>query len=93
MATLIHEVWEDLDDDGQILSSVCLAGPDGDGFRALLSSNARRVATFSASCHYEAMTKYYAMYGRGDYTTDQAWDYEPYPEEWAVVQQRNAPTS
>jgi len=86
MAMLIHEVWEDPDEDGQTLSSLCLAGPDGDGFRAFLSPNARKVTTFQASCHFEAMTKYYAMYGRGEYTTNQPWDYEPYPDEWAVVQ-------
>gem|GEM_PF-5773638 len=34
------------------------------------------------------MNKYYAMYGRGQYTTNEPWDYKPYPEAWAIVQKR-----
>lgn len=34
MATLIHEIWEDED---SISQGMCLAGPDGDDFRRLLS--------------------------------------------------------
>lgn len=86
MATLIHEVWEDQDDDGQTLESLCLAGPAGADVRALLSPRARLVKTFAAASHFEAMTVYYALYGRGAYTTDQTWDFEPYPEEWALAQ-------
>jgi len=86
MATLTHEVWEQPDERGQMLPGVCLAGPDGDGFRALLEVGARLVTTFEASSDFEAMSIYYAMYNRGKYTTDHAWDYEPYPEEWAVTQ-------
>ncbi len=92
MARLMHEVWEDPDEDGQMLESVCLAGPDGDDARALLSPGARLVTTFSAGSHFEAMTRYYAMYDRGEYITDQASDHEPYPEEWAAVQ-RKAPSA
>lgn len=92
MAILTHEVWEERDENGEVLSSLCLAGPHGDGFRKLLSPSARLVATFQASCHFDAMTRYYAMYDRGEYTTDQAWDHEPYPDEWAVVQ-GNAPAA
>jgi hypothetical protein len=86
MVTLVHEVWEEPDASGQMLPSVCLAGSHGDSFRALLKPGSRLVATFTASSHFDAMTKYHAMYGWNPYTTDQAWDYEPYPEEWAAVQ-------
>jgi hypothetical protein len=86
MATLIHEVWEQPDEDGQMLEGLCLAGPDGDRFRASLAPGARLVSTFAAASHFEAMTKYYAMYGRGEYTTDHPWDCEPYPEDLAVLQ-------
>jgi hypothetical protein len=86
MAILTHEVWEQPDEHGQMLPSLCLAGSHGDGFRSLLEPSARLVTTFQASSHFEAMSKYYAIYGREKYTTDNAWDYEPYPEEWAITQ-------
>ncbi|CAA6803495.1 MAG: Unknown protein [uncultured Sulfurovum sp.] len=52
MNELIHEVWEEFDNE-QVLPGCCLAGPDGDGFRALLSSNARLKIVFKASNHKE----------------------------------------
>jgi hypothetical protein len=32
------------------------------------------------------MTIYYRIMGWGVYTTDQPWDYEPYPEDWHAQQ-------
>jgi len=34
------------------------------------------------------MTLYWNRQEWGTYTTDQAWDYEPYPAEWVAEQQR-----
>ena len=35
MAMLVHEIWEDVGDDGSVLPGLCLAGPDGEAFRKL----------------------------------------------------------
>ena len=82
MAILIHEVWEDLNG----LPGLCLAGPDGDGFRELLDKPARLVRRFKAGSHFEAMTIYYDFLGEGVYTSDFAIDREPYPDDWAERQ-------
>lgn len=82
MAILLHEVWEEPDDQGEMLPGCCLAGSDGKGFRHLMGPDARFVCTFEAGSHYEAMTIYYRIYGYGTYTTEHAWDFEPYPDEW-----------
>ena len=87
VVNLLHEIWKDYDDNQQPLEGCCLSGPDGDGFRRLLGPDARLVHTFEASSHYEAMKIYHHFLGRGDYTTDQAWDMEPYPIEWKLRQQ------
>jgi hypothetical protein len=63
---VLHELW--VDDEG--LDSLCLAGPEGDGARALLQQPARLVWTVEATSHFEAMTAYYRYRGRGTYTTD-----------------------
>ncbi len=81
MVYLLHEVWEEPDESGQMLQALCLAGPDGDAFRATLSESALLVATFEATSHVEAMTKYYSMYGRGEYVTAHPIDHDPYPNE------------
>lgn len=86
MALLLHEVWEEPDENGQMLEALCLAGPDGDAFRATLSESARLVSTFEAGSYVEAMTKYYSMYGRGEYDAAHPTDYEPYPNEWRLRQ-------
>jgi hypothetical protein len=80
---LRHELWED--DEGY--ETFCLAGSRGNAARKLLSPNARLIWTIEAESHFEAMTQYYRFRGWGDYSTDQAWDMLPYPEEWyqAVV--------
>lgn len=90
MATLVHEVWEETAD-GMVLHSCCLAGPRGEGCRLTLAPNARRLQTFEAGCHFEAMTIYNSLLGREPYTTDQPWDYEPYPEQWQQEQRERPP--
>lgn len=87
MTYLLHEVWEEPDESGRMLEALCLAGPDGDVFRATLSASARLIATFEATSHVEAMTKYYSMYDRGEYVAAHPIDCDPYPNEWRVRQQ------
>jgi hypothetical protein len=36
MAIPTHEIREDIDQDGSVLPGLCLAGPDGEGFRKFL---------------------------------------------------------
>ena len=79
---LIHEVWEDREDGGQWLSSICLAGPRGADFRASQSKNARLIARIEAVSHFEAMKEYHRLIAREPYTTDQEWDRQPYPADW-----------
>ena len=79
---LKHELWiEEGDDCGPY--TFCLAGPNGDGARIQLGTNAKLVWEVEAGSHFEAMTLYWEHMGWGEYKTDQSWDYEPYPEEWA----------
>lgn len=82
---LIHEIWVDQDD----LPVCCLAGPDGDGARAL-SPGARLVHVFVANSHVDAMREYHAFLGREPSTTAHAWDLERYPEVWHERQQAAA---
>ena len=89
MTSLLHEVWEEPDEDGRMLESLFLAGPDGDEARALLGKDARLVTTFDASSHVEAMTKYYALYQRGEYVTDNPADHDLYPLEWQIRQRKS----
>lgn len=94
MVELVHEIWEVVDHNGSVLPSLCLAGPDGEDFRKLHRQAAVKdgqsvphcVLRFEADSHFEAMTIYYRHYGWGEYTTDLAWDREPYPADWAVRQ-------
>ena len=83
MAILIHKVWEVLGDDGQVLPTCLLAGSRGDEARRQLEPKARFVHSFEAGSHFEAMSIYYDLYQRGPYTTEHAWDMQPYPDEWA----------
>jgi hypothetical protein len=85
MATLKHEVWRDSDG----LPMCCLAGPDGDNARRLLGENASLVSTIEAGSHFEAMTKYNEFLGREPYTSTQASDHAPYPDEWLQRQREN----
>ena len=89
MAKLVHEVWEQVSD-GMVLHACCLAGPLGEGCRRTLASGARLLTTFEAGSHFEAMTAYNIYLDQGAYTTDQAWDHQPYPAEWLAEQQKNA---
>ncbi len=80
MAVLKHEIW--VCGDGH--TGCCLAGPAGDEARKHFAEDgpAKLLWTFEAGSHYEAMTKYHEYLGREPYTSDQAWDFEPYPDEW-----------
>lgn len=86
MALLRHEVWEEPDENGRMLEALCLAGPDGNAFRATLGDNAVLVATFEASSYANAMTNYYFIYDRGEYVSGPQSDYDPYPDEWLTRQ-------
>jgi hypothetical protein len=86
MAMLVHEIWEDVGDDGSVLPGLCLAGPDGEAFRKLLHKDARCTGRFEAGSHFEAMTIYHRRYGWGAYLTDFVHDREPNPDVWAQRQ-------
>ena len=77
-----HELWKE--DDG---STFCLAGPLGDGARAMMGKSAELIWTVEANSHFEAMTKYYEFMDWGEYTTEFEQDKEPYPETWSVNQE------
>jgi hypothetical protein len=83
LTTLLHDVWIDIDEDGQEIESCCLSGRQGDGLRKLLSPKARLVHKFLATSHFEAMQIYNSFLGREPYTTNKDWDYKPYPASWA----------
>ncbi|KAF1066519.1 MAG: hypothetical protein GAK45_01898 [Pseudomonas citronellolis] len=71
-----HELWQE--PDGQF--TFCLAGPRGDNARALLGAAARLVWQVEAGNHLEAMQRYYAHMGWGDYhSAEPALDARPYP--------------
>jgi hypothetical protein len=83
---LVHETWEE--EDGVV--TVCLAGPDGDGARDQLAKGARLVRTFEAGSHFEAMTLHNAALKREPYSSNEPWDFQPYPAEWFERQQAHA---
>jgi hypothetical protein len=58
MAMLVHEIWEDVGDDGNVLPGLYLAGPDGEAFRKLMHEDARCIDRFEAGSHFEAITIY-----------------------------------
>jgi hypothetical protein len=78
---LLHELWE-YPQGVMTLSLFCVAGPRGDEARAALPANAKLIWTAWAESHFEAMSLYHARQGPEPYTTDQAWDLEPYPQGW-----------
>ena len=88
MSKLLHEVWEEIDG-GMVLHTCCMAGPRGEGCRRLLALGCRLLTTFEASSHFEAMTVYHCYLSREAYTTAQAWDHQPYPDEWLAEQRRD----
>ncbi|WP_371516049.1 hypothetical protein [Kitasatospora sp. NBC_01300] len=74
---MLHELW----DEGEEEKMFCLAGPRGDGARALLSEGARLVWTVDAASYFDAMTLYYQRMGWGTYTTEHPeWDNRTYAE-------------
>ena len=74
---MLHELW--VDEEG--LDTFCLAGPMGDEARAMLTAPARLVWTVEARSHTDAMTKYYAYRGRGQYVSSYPeWDDVTYRE-------------
>jgi hypothetical protein len=83
VATLRHELW----DEGEGRQTLCLAGLIGDAARAQLAPGSRLVWEVEAESHFEAMTRYHQHMGWGEYTTEQNWDRQPYPEEWVATQQ------
>ncbi len=83
---LIHEVWEDQDENGQWLPGICLAGPRGAEFRTMQSKSARLIARIDTTSHFEAMTEYNRLLTREPYITDHEWDHQPYPAEWFAEQ-------
>lgn len=92
MAVLTHEVWVRLDELGQSLHACILAGRLGEASRAqLIAEGARLAWTFDAGSHLEAMTIYHERAHGEDYSTDQAWAADPYPEEWLTLQKPSSP--
>jgi hypothetical protein len=89
MARLIHEVW--ITAEG--LPSCVLAGPRGDDARDLLmAEGSRRVHTFEAGSHFEAMEIYNVYLGREPYSTlYPEQDAADYPVEW-LQEQRSSGT-
>jgi hypothetical protein len=86
MAKLVHEIW--IAPDG--LPGCVLAGPIGDGARKLMaeSGQPRLLRRFVAGSHFEAMTIYNRILGRGPYQSDfAAQDNAPYPDEWRDTQE------
>jgi hypothetical protein len=77
---LKHELWEEREGEEY---TFCLAGPRGNDARKLLAPGAKLIWSIEAGSHFEAMTAYYKFMGWGEYTTDQKWDMQPYPEEWS----------
>jgi hypothetical protein len=87
LATLNHEVWRD----PQGLTMMCLAGPSGDDARSLQEPGSALLCIIKGDSNFDAMTKYYRYMGWGAYSTDQPWDFKPYPEEWRVIQDSASP--
>lgn len=87
MAKLVHEVWLTDNGDEPDLPMCCLAGPMGNGARAL-SQPATLLFCFEASSHFEAMTIYHRRMFDEDYTSKYEEDREPYPDEWQRAQNR-----
>lgn len=76
-----HELWKDIGGEEYSYYTFCLVRPQGDGARKLLSPQAELIWTVEANSHFEVMTAYYKFMGWGEYTTDQEWDMQPYPQE------------
>ena len=86
MAILVHELWNDFDDDGTAMPALLLAGPAGDSPRLFMSPAARLVRRFEAENYREAMAIFYALNGWESLDDEPGWDDTPYPDDWAEVQ-------
>jgi len=70
-----HELWIEEDES----QTFCLAGPHGESARGLLGRSAKLIWTCDAESYFEAMQKYYAYMGWGEYKSDfPAQDKETY---------------
>ena len=84
----LHEVWLYPDSAGskEVRPSCVAFGPAGDAARALSQeikeNTGECVWIFYADSHQEAMTLYYEFIGFGDYVSNDAWDFERYPDFW-----------
>ncbi len=87
--SLVHEVWEEAEEGPSY--TLCLAGPRGDGHRAMLGGGARLLTTIVASSWTEAMTRYYRYQDWGVYRPEPDWAVEPYPAEWVAERRGAAP--
>ncbi|MBS0220222.1 MAG: hypothetical protein JSR91_05710 [Proteobacteria bacterium] len=87
MVELLHGIRVETDDQGNVLPSCCLAGPDGEAPRRSLSEEAQLVHAFPAGSHFEAMTICHRLFDLGPFTVEYEWDYQPYLDEWRRRQQ------
>jgi hypothetical protein len=69
-----HEIWQDKEG----LTTLCLAGEQGNDCRELLEPGSKLIHEFYASSHFNAMTIYYHFMDWGEYTTEFEIDKEPY---------------
>jgi hypothetical protein len=73
---VLHQLWINESAGEQ---TFCCAGPRGDSARSLLQPGAKLVWTVEAESWFEAMTKYYAYMGWGEYgPADLEFDMRPY---------------
>lgn len=84
--SLVHEIWLEPDENGQMLPGLCLCGPMGDAFRALLDESAIKISEIKGRSHFETMVRYHEFLGCEAYTSHHPEDFEPYPEEWLHIQ-------
>lgn len=77
---VLHELWEDPNDDAGYSLTLCLAGPRGEAARSLLSPSARLTWSLEAESHFQAMTLYYEHMGWGLYTSRDERDLPTYAE-------------
>ena len=82
---LLHELWEWSERD-MTLSSSCIVGPQGDDSRARLPANASLVWTVWARTHFEALSLLHERIGPEPHTSEEPWDFQPYPQEWVDEQ-------
>lgn len=56
-------------------------------------SEAKLIWPVEAGSYFEAMSRYYAHRGWGPYTTEEAWDLQPYPRAWEILSDPRAELS